>query len=187
MGFPRGVHHGRGALYARLDRAITEAGYLPMAAQIVDATLIRPAAPANTNSEKAQMSEQHEHGIPCAATATSGPMTTLPPLDQRHRPGSLADGAACRPRGPSRSSTLVTVGTLPAPAAPGKHAADIQLVGDPPEAGRAAARNSAAAGAGSRDAGQRSLRSPRAAHRLSPPARRRRAPPKSRCVGGLRV
>jgi IS5 family transposase len=37
------------ALFARLDRAITAAGYLPMAGQIVDATLV--AAPRQRNSE----------------------------------------------------------------------------------------------------------------------------------------
>jgi len=36
------------ALFARLERAITEAGYLPMAGQIVDATLV--AAPRQRNS-----------------------------------------------------------------------------------------------------------------------------------------
>jgi len=36
------------ALFARLDRAITEAGYLPMAGQIVDATLV--AAPRQRNT-----------------------------------------------------------------------------------------------------------------------------------------
>lgn len=34
------------ALFARLDRAITEAGYLPMSGQIVDATLVAAPRPA---------------------------------------------------------------------------------------------------------------------------------------------
>ncbi len=41
------------ALFARLDRAITEAGYLPMAGQIVDATLVAAPRQRNTDAEKA--------------------------------------------------------------------------------------------------------------------------------------
>lgn len=40
------------ALFARLDRAITEAGYLPMAGQIVDATLVAAPRQRNTDGEK---------------------------------------------------------------------------------------------------------------------------------------
>jgi transposase, IS5 family len=40
-------------LFARLDRAITEAGYLPMAGQIVDATLVAAPRQRNTDAEKA--------------------------------------------------------------------------------------------------------------------------------------
>jgi IS5 family transposase len=43
------------ALFARLDRAITEAGYLPMAGQIVDATLIAAPRQRNTDAEKARI------------------------------------------------------------------------------------------------------------------------------------
>lgn len=43
------------ALFARLDRAITEAGYLPMAGQIVDATLVPAPRQRNTQSEKARI------------------------------------------------------------------------------------------------------------------------------------
>ena len=51
---------GAGALdglFARLDRAITEAGYLPMAGQIVDATLIAAPRQRNTGAEKAAIKE----------------------------------------------------------------------------------------------------------------------------------
>ena len=41
------------ALFARLDRAITEAGDLPMAGQIVDATLVAAPRQRNTEGEKA--------------------------------------------------------------------------------------------------------------------------------------
>jgi transposase, IS5 family len=40
------------ALFARLDRAITEAGYLPMSGQIVDATLVAAPRQRNTEAEK---------------------------------------------------------------------------------------------------------------------------------------
>jgi IS5 family transposase len=43
------------ALFARLDRAITEAGYLPMAGQIVDATLVAAPRQRNTEAEKARI------------------------------------------------------------------------------------------------------------------------------------
>jgi IS5 family transposase len=43
------------ALFARLDRAITEAGYLPMAGQIVDATLVAAPRQRNTDGEKARI------------------------------------------------------------------------------------------------------------------------------------
>jgi IS5 family transposase len=43
------------ALFARLDRAITEAGYLPMAGQIVDATLVAAPRQRNTDAEKARI------------------------------------------------------------------------------------------------------------------------------------
>lgn len=41
------------ALFARLDRAIVQAGYLPMGGQIVDATLVAAPRQHNTNAEKA--------------------------------------------------------------------------------------------------------------------------------------
>jgi transposase, IS5 family len=40
-------------LFARLDRAISEAGYLPMSGQIVDATLVAAPRQRNTDEEKA--------------------------------------------------------------------------------------------------------------------------------------
>lgn len=40
-------------LFARLDRAIGEAGYLPMSGQIVDATLVAAPRQRNTDAEKA--------------------------------------------------------------------------------------------------------------------------------------
>lgn len=43
------------ALFARLDRAISEAGYLPMAGQIVDATLVAAPRQRNTEAEKARI------------------------------------------------------------------------------------------------------------------------------------
>ena len=42
-----------GALDARLQRAITEAGYLPMSGQIGDATLAAAPRPRNTKGETA--------------------------------------------------------------------------------------------------------------------------------------
>jgi IS5 family transposase len=43
------------ALFARLDAAITAAGYLPMAGQIVDATLVAAPRQRNTEAEKARI------------------------------------------------------------------------------------------------------------------------------------
>jgi IS5 family transposase len=40
-------------LFARLDRAIKEAGYLPMSGQIVDASLVAAPRQRNTEEEKA--------------------------------------------------------------------------------------------------------------------------------------
>ncbi len=42
-------------LFAQLERAITEAGYLPMAGQIVDATLVAAPRQRNTEAEKARI------------------------------------------------------------------------------------------------------------------------------------
>jgi len=43
------------ALFARLDRAITAAGYLPMSGQIIDATLVTAPRQRNTEGEKARI------------------------------------------------------------------------------------------------------------------------------------
>lgn len=43
------------ALFTRLDEAITAAGYLPMAGQIVDATLVAAPRQRNTDEEKARI------------------------------------------------------------------------------------------------------------------------------------
>ena len=43
------------ALFARLDRAISEAGYLPMSGQIMDATLVAAPSQRNTEDEKARI------------------------------------------------------------------------------------------------------------------------------------
>lgn len=43
------------ALFARLDRAISDAGYLPMSGQIVDATLVAAPRQRNTEAEKARI------------------------------------------------------------------------------------------------------------------------------------
>jgi hypothetical protein len=43
------------ALFAQLDRAITEGGHLPMAGQIVDATLEAAPRRRNTDAEKARI------------------------------------------------------------------------------------------------------------------------------------
>ena len=51
---------GAGALdvlFARLDQAITQAGYLPMSGQIVDATLVAAPRQRNTEAEKAAIKE----------------------------------------------------------------------------------------------------------------------------------
>jgi transposase, IS5 family len=50
------------ALFARLDRAITEAGYLPMAGQIVDATLVAAPRQRNTDAEKARIKAGEKAG-----------------------------------------------------------------------------------------------------------------------------
>ena len=42
-------------LFAQLDRAITEAGYLPMAGQIIDATLVAAPRQRNSDGEKAEI------------------------------------------------------------------------------------------------------------------------------------
>lgn len=42
-------------LFARLDQAITEAGYLPMSGQIIDATLVSAPRQRNTDGEKEQI------------------------------------------------------------------------------------------------------------------------------------
>jgi IS5 family transposase len=42
-------------LFARLDRAITDAGYLPMAGQIIDATLVAAPRQRNSDDEKAEI------------------------------------------------------------------------------------------------------------------------------------
>lgn len=44
-------------LFERLDRAISEAGYLPMGGQIVDATLVAAPKQRNTEAEKAAIKE----------------------------------------------------------------------------------------------------------------------------------
>ncbi len=43
------------ALFARFDRAIREAGYIPMAGQIVDASLVSARKQRNTEAEKAEI------------------------------------------------------------------------------------------------------------------------------------
>ena len=56
---------GAGALdglFARLDRAITEAGYLPMSGQIVDATLVAAPRQRNTEAEKAAIKQGKTSG-----------------------------------------------------------------------------------------------------------------------------
>jgi hypothetical protein len=50
------------ALFVRLDRAITEAGYLPMAGQIVDATLVAAPRQRNTEAEKARIKAGEKAG-----------------------------------------------------------------------------------------------------------------------------
>ena len=44
-------------IFERLDRAITEAGYLPMGGQIIDATLVAAPKQRNTDGEKAAIKE----------------------------------------------------------------------------------------------------------------------------------
>ena len=45
------------ALFARFDRAIREAGYIPMSGQIVDASLVAAPKQRNTAAEKADIKE----------------------------------------------------------------------------------------------------------------------------------
>jgi IS5 family transposase len=47
------------ALFARLEQAITEAGYLPMSGQIVDAPLVAAPRQRNTDGEKAAIKAGH--------------------------------------------------------------------------------------------------------------------------------
>ena len=49
-------------LFTRLDRAITAAGYLPMAGQIVDATLVAAPRQRNTQAEKAAIKDGKSAG-----------------------------------------------------------------------------------------------------------------------------
>ena len=49
-------------LFARLDRAITEAGYLPMSGQIVDATLVAAPRQRLTDGEKAAIKKGRSAG-----------------------------------------------------------------------------------------------------------------------------
>ena len=44
-------------LFQRLDRAINEAGYLPMSGQIVDATLVSAPRQRNTEADKQAIKE----------------------------------------------------------------------------------------------------------------------------------
>jgi transposase, IS5 family len=50
-------------LFARLDRAISEAGHLPMSGQIVDATLVAAPRQRNTHEEKAAIRRWRGAGI----------------------------------------------------------------------------------------------------------------------------
>lgn len=68
---------GLDALFAKLDRAITEAGHLPMAGQIVDATLV--AAPASATPRPRRRASRRARRRP-----TSGP--TSPPRRARRTP-----------------------------------------------------------------------------------------------------
>lgn len=43
------------ALFARLDQAVTAAGYLPMSGQIIDATLVNAPRQRNTDGGKEQI------------------------------------------------------------------------------------------------------------------------------------
>lgn len=49
-----------GALFLRLDRAISEAGSLPMGGQIVDATLLAAPRQRNTGAEKTQIKKRNK-------------------------------------------------------------------------------------------------------------------------------
>jgi IS5 family transposase len=52
------------ALFTRLDRAITGAGYLPMAGQIVAATLVAAPRQRNTEAEKARIKAGERYSNP---------------------------------------------------------------------------------------------------------------------------
>ena len=84
------------ALFARFDRAIREAGYLPMAGQIVDASLVAAPKQRNTETEKKDVREgripddwkDHRQAPP------EGPRRALD--------AGLRQGAAARGRLPAR-------------------------------------------------------------------------------------
>ncbi len=88
------------ALFDRLDRAITEAGYLPMAGQIVDATLVAAPRQRNTEAEKARIKAGEKASGDLARQAGQG-------APEGH--GCALDGEVLARRNPpptaSRSST----------------------------------------------------------------------------------
>ena len=57
------------ALFARFDRTIRDAGYIPMSGQIVDASLVSAPKQRNTATEKADIKEGR---IPAASPRTGG-------------------------------------------------------------------------------------------------------------------
>ena len=61
------------ALFARLDRAITEAGYLPLSGQIIDATLVAAPRQRNAECEKARIKARIKAGEKAAEIWPSRP------------------------------------------------------------------------------------------------------------------
>ncbi|MDX2101928.1 MAG: transposase [Alphaproteobacteria bacterium] len=62
------------ALFTQLDRAIAEAGYLPMSGQVVDATLVAAPRQRNTEAEKARIKAGE------AAASSGAVWAPMPPL-----------------------------------------------------------------------------------------------------------
>lgn len=102
------------ALFARFDRAIREAGYIPMSGQIVDASLVSAPKQRNSDDEKTAIKEAGSPRI-----GRQSPRSSVRRTATRAGPWSSARRAYARtapgtPTSPSRSSA-----TSPTPASTG--------------------------------------------------------------------
>jgi transposase, IS5 family len=116
-------------LFALLDRAITEAGYLPMAGQIVDATLVAAPRQRNTDAEKARIkagesADEIWPDKPAKARQKGEPFRAIGPSDNGERRAlddEVLEGEAGRRRqaagGHRRSGLRLQVAYLDRPPA----------------------------------------------------------------------